>query len=163
MASSVLIAGIGNVFLGDDGFGVEVVHRVGTRNMSDGVTVLDVGIRGVDLTFALLDEHALVILVDAERRGDPPGTVRIVEPNGEDWTRSLTDPHGMAPLRAIAMAKDLGAKWGRLRLVSCEPESFGEEGEGRLGLSPAVEASVGEAVDAVEHLVREFRACTSSA
>ena len=76
----ILIAGIGNIFLGDDAFGVEVARRLVRRRLPDGVRVVDFGIRGLDLTYALLDGYEAVILVDAAPRGGPPGTLYVLEP-----------------------------------------------------------------------------------
>src|ERR1700723_2432639 len=81
MSASVLVAGIGNIFLGDDGFGVEVVRGLTTRSMPEGVTVKDFGIRGFDLAYALLDPWDTVILVDALPRGEAAGTLFVLEPD----------------------------------------------------------------------------------
>ena len=152
-APRVLVAGVGNVFLGDDGFGVEVVRRLAGRTPPE-ARVADFGIRGFDLAYTLLDEYDLVILIDAARRGGPPGTLYLLEPEQPHSDGAPPETHGMVPTRAIRMARAMGAAVERLLLVGCEPESFGEPGLGRMGLSPAVSAAVDEAVSLVDGLVR---------
>jgi hydrogenase maturation protease len=154
---TVLVAGIGNVFLGDDGFGVEVVHRLSSRTFRRGVTVKDFGIRGLDLAFDLVDGPDLTILVDATARGGAPGTLYTIEPElpkpaDGDSPESLAG-HGMDPVKVLRMAQRLGSPLGRVVLVGCEPETFGPENEGHMGLSAPVEAAVSEAVRLIEELV----------
>ncbi len=156
---TVLVAGIGNMFLGDDGFGVEVVRRLGGRTFRPGVRVKDFGIRGFDLAFNLVDGADLTILVDATARGGPPGTLYTIEPElpeagGPDESQTLAT-HGMDPVKVLRMAQTLGGTLGRVILVGCEPETFGPEHEGHMGLSPCVAAAVDEAVRIVEALVDE--------
>lgn len=153
MTSTILVAGVGNVFFGDDGFGVEVVRRLAGR-LPQGVRVMDVGIRGFDLAYALLEEYELVILVDASRRGEAPGTVYLLEPEQPNSGMPAPETHGMAPARALRMARAMGARVGRLLVVACEPESFGAPGVGRVGLSPSARAAVPEAASLVERMVR---------
>jgi hydrogenase maturation protease len=145
----VLVAGVGNVFLGDDGFGVEVIRRLAGRPLPPGVRVADFGIRGLDLAYALLEPYDLVILVDACRRGGTPGTVYLLEPEPPQ-AGALLEPHGMIPTRALRMAQEMGATVGRLVVAACEPESFGDPGTGRMGLSSPVAAAVDEAVRLIE-------------
>jgi hydrogenase maturation protease len=154
---TVLVAGIGNVFLGDDGFGVEVVQRLAGRTFRPGVTIKDFGIRGFDLAFNLLDGADVTILVDATARGGVPGTLYTIEPQlpdpGDgDGSQSLAT-HGMDPVKVLRMAQTLGGALGRVILVGCEPETFGPENEGFMGLSAPVAAAVDEAVRIIEELV----------
>ena len=155
-APTVLVAGVGNMFLGDDGFGVEVVRRLADRPLRPGVTVKDFGIRGFDLAFSLVDGADLTILVDATARGGRPGTLYTIEPDlpaaGDDEPQSLAT-HGMDPVKVLRMAQALGGRLGRIVLVGCEPETFGPEHEGHMGLSAPVEAAVAEAVRIIEGLV----------
>lgn len=143
----ILVAGVGNVFLGDDGFGVEVVRRLAGR--LPGVRVADFGIRGFDLAMALLEPHELVVLVDAVRRGGEPGTLYVLEvgdaPGPTDFAA-----HGMDPAQVLRNVRAMGGSPGRVMLVGCEPGDFGEMGR----LSPTVEAAVDEAARMVESLVR---------
>jgi hydrogenase maturation protease len=149
-AARILIAGIGNIFLGDDAFGVEVARRLAVRPWPPGVRVVDFGIRGLDLTYALLENYDQVILVDAVQRGGKPGALYVIEPQLESAGAMQT--HEMAPAKALAAAKALGAALTNVILVGCEPESFGSEEEPQMGLSRAVEAAVEEAVTMIEEL-----------
>ena len=154
---TVLVAGIGNMFLGDDGFGVEVVRRLAARPRRPGVTVKDFGIRGLDLAFSLVDGADLTILVDATARGGRPGTLYTIEPelpaaDGDVAPQSVAS-HGMDPAKVLRLAQTLGGRLGRIVLVGCEPETFGPEHEGHMGLSAPVEAAVEEAVRMIEGLV----------
>ncbi len=153
-APSVLVAGVGNVFLGDDGFGVEVVRRLADRPLPAGARLADFGIRGFDLAYALTEGYELVILVDASQRGGVPGTLYLLEPAQPDGAVLGPETHGMVPSRALQMARAMGTTVDRLLVVGCEPESFGEPGSGRVGLSSAVTAVVDEAALLVDDLVR---------
>jgi hydrogenase maturation protease len=143
----ILVAGIGNVFLGDDGFGVEVARRLSGR--LPGARVVDFGIRGFDLAMALLEPHELVILVDAVRRGGAPGTLYVLE-LGEESGPGDFAAHGMDPAQVLRNVRAMGGSPGRVLLVGCEAESFAEMGR----LSPAVEAAVEGAIDLVKTLLK---------
>lgn len=150
-AARVLVAGIGNIFLGDDGFGVEVIRRLATRELPQGVKVTDFGIRGFDLAYALQDGYETTILVDAYPHGQAPGTVSLVEPdlsNLDAQPQSTVDAHSMNPINVLRMATAMNGKLGRILLIGCEPQTFGPE-EGQLGLSECVDASVDLAVEMV--------------
>jgi hydrogenase maturation protease len=156
-ARRVLVAGVGNIFLGDDGFGVEVANRLAGQRMPDGVRVADFGIRGVHLAYELLDGYDALVLVDALPMGEAPGTLAVVEPDPSALTRPgddarAIDAHSMNPGAVLGMIAGLGATVGVIRVVGCEPASL-EEG---IGLSPAVGAAVDEAVTLVEELVNEI-------
>lgn len=154
----VLIACIGNIFLGDDGFGVEVAKRLVRRAWPEGVRVVDFGIRGFDLAFALMDDYDVTVFVDAAPRGDRPGTLYVIEPDldelGDSGAQGMViETHAMNPMRVLQMARSMGARPKRILLVGCEPETFGPEDEGMMGLSAAVEAAVAEAVPLIEELI----------
>ena len=154
----VLIAGIGNIFLGDDGFGVEVAKRLAGRNLPDGVHVVDFGIRGFDLAYALLDGYDATILVDAVQRGGEPGTLYLIEPDSEEPGESrgqAIETHGMNPTKVLRLVKVLGGYRGRLLVVGCEPEALASEEEWQMGLSGSVAAAVDEGVRMIESLVAE--------
>lgn len=149
MTGRVLIAGIGNIFLGDDGFGVEVVQRLTSRKLPEWVKVADFGIRGMHLAYELLDGgYDTTILVDATPQGDAPGTVYLIEPDfgpagsGGDANGIPADAHGMHPGAVFSMLRALGGVPGRVLIVGCEPAGI-EEG---IGLSASVEAAVDEAI-----------------
>jgi hydrogenase maturation protease len=152
----ILIAGIGNIFLGDDAFGVEVVKRLLARNLPGQVRVADFGIRGFDLVYALQDGYETTILVDACPQGQPAGTIYVIEPDlkaaDAPAPEGVVDTHGMNPMNVIRMARAMNAPLKRLLVVGCEPETLGGE-EGQMGLSIPVEAALDEAVRVVENLV----------
>jgi hydrogenase maturation protease len=153
----ILIAGIGNIFLGDDGFGSEVARQLAGRRQPEAVRVVDFGIRGFDLAYALLDGYDVTIFVDATPRGGAPGTLYTIEPDlselaETDARQAAVEPHGMEPMKVLAMVKAMGGEFKRILLVGCEPATLGPE-EGQMGLSEPVAAAVGEAVRLIESLV----------
>jgi hydrogenase maturation protease len=158
--ASILIAGIGNIFLGDDAFGCEVVRQLSSREWPEDVHVIDFGIRGLDLAYAMLDGYDIVIFVDATPRGETPGTLFTIEPDLSELALldvdSFVEPHGMNPLKVLRMVHAMGGQFKTVLLVGCEPETFGPD-EGLMGLSPRVEAAVPEAVKIVESLVAKYK------
>jgi hydrogenase maturation protease len=154
----ILVAGVGNIFLGDDGFGVEVAQALSKRQLPETVTVKDFGIRGFDLAYALLDPWDGVIIVDALPRGGAPGTLYVIEPDRSDAGKADINPHGMDPVRVLNLAASLGAISARILVVGCEPKDFGDELEGRMGLSSPVQAVVEEACNTVLELAASWRA-----
>jgi hydrogenase maturation protease len=154
----ILIAGIGNIFLGDDGFGVEVVRRLAGRSLPATVRVVDFGIRGLDLAYALQDGYETTILIDAYPHGLAPGTVSVVEPDASEIAAAqvnFVEPHSMHPMNVLRMASAMSGPLKRVLLVGCEPATFGAD-EGFMGLSEPVEAAVEEAVKATESLVKRI-------
>jgi len=159
--SPILVAGIGNIFKGDDGFGVAVAQRMAGRPLPAGVTVKDFGIRGLDLTYALLDSYAAVILVDTAQRGEPPGTVYVIEPEGSAIADPqpgdlLLSPHELDPARVLRLAMALGSQCRRVVLVACEPASFGDDEWGAMELTQPVAAAIDIAADLVEQVVHQL-------
>ena len=157
----ILVAGIGNIFLGDDAFGVEVVRRLAAKCLPQGVDVVDFGIRGCDLTYALLDGYATVILVDALPRGQAPGTLYVIEPEAEDPMAGhsadvLPETHSLNPAGVLQLVQRMGGHIDRLVLVGCEPSPLDGD-DMRDGLSDAVAAAVDEAVEMVEALIEQVR------
>jgi hydrogenase maturation protease len=153
VSGRVLVAGVGNIFLGDDGFGVEVARRLADQQLPEGVEVADFGIRGVHLAYQLLEGYDLAILVDASARGGKPGSLYVIEPTpgGGDV---LLDGHGMQPAAVLGLLEALGGPVGRVLVVGCEPAEVGE----RIGLSEPVGRAVGEAVRLVRELVTQASA-----
>jgi len=154
---SILVAGIGNIFLGDDAFGVEVVRRMAGLDLPASVRVVDFGIRGFDLAYALQDGYETTILVDACPQGQAPGTLYVIEPDlealdGPDAAPATVEAHAMNPMSVLRMARamNIGAK--HILVVGCEPETLGGE-EGQMGLSQPVDAAVDQAVKLVQSLV----------
>jgi hydrogenase maturation protease len=157
---SILVAGIGNIFLGDDAFGVEVIRRMAGLDLPASVRVSDFGIRGFDLAYALQDGYETTILVDACPHGQDPGTLYVIEPdlkvldNPED-PQAAIEAHAMNPMNVLRMARAMNIELKNILLVGCEPETLGGE-EGQMGLSAPVEAAVDEAVNLVESLVNRI-------
>jgi len=155
----ILVAGIGNVFLGDDGFGVAVAQRLGSHRLPEGVDVVDFGIRGMDLAYALQADYDAVVFVDTAPRGEPPGTLSVIEPD-LDPDEVVIDTHGMDPVRVLGLARALGRVPPRVLVVACEPARIvhGEHDEDLVDeLSPPVAAAVDEAVRLVAELAAELR------
>lgn len=163
MTGGTLIAGIGNVFLGDDGFGVETVRRLAAGPLPRQVEVVDFGVRGVHLAYQLLDGYDTLVMVDATARGGAPGTlylIEVAEPGGIGGSAVL-DGHHMSPDAVLALLDTLCAGAGgtpprRILVLGCEPATV-EEG---MGLSPAVAAAVPEAVRMLVELLHEDLART---
>jgi hydrogenase maturation protease len=154
----ILIAGIGNIFLGDDAFGVEVAQRMARRAWPESVRVVDFGIRGLDLAYALLDGPEVAIMVDATARGGEPGTLYLIEPRlskGDIADESAIETHGMNPMKVLQLVTRLGGQPKRLLVVGCEPASL-ESDDGQLGLSGPVQAAVDEAISLIESLVKKI-------
>jgi hydrogenase maturation protease len=151
----ILLACIGNIFLGDDGFGVEVARRLAFQPLPPEVTVKDFGIRGFDLAYALMEPYELTILVDACARGGVPGTIYVIEPDPvhDDESHPGLELHGMNPMNVRRMVKSLGGTPGRMLIVGCEPAQLGSEHDGQFGLSEPVKAAVEEAIPLIESLV----------
>ncbi len=158
MKGRVLVAGIGNIFLGDDAFGVEVVDRLQKKALPVHVTVRDFGIRSYDLAYTLMEDWDLVILVDALPRGGKPGTLYTMEPelpNGE--VGAILDAHTMNPVAALQLVSALGGRVRRMLVVGCEPAALDPRQDGELGLSAPVKHAVEGAIDIVESLVARVR------
>src|SRR5690242_16678338 len=125
MKGRVLVACVGNIFLGDDAFGVEVAHALQNVSLPENVTVTDYGIRSYDLAYALMDQWDLVILVDAVSQGEAAGTVYVIEPDVPSISQQSGDEgfdaHTMNPVSVIQMLKALGGHCPRMIVVGCEP------------------------------------------
>jgi hydrogenase maturation protease len=160
MTRTILIAGIGNIFLGDDAFGVEVARSLSRRTLPGEVQVKDFGIRGFDLAYTLLDPWHTVILVDALPRNEAPGTLVLLESDlGDPGAVGMDlNPHGMDPLRVLNLAASLGPITAHILVLGCEPKDFGDDLEGRMGLSPQVQAVIEQASSMIEELVERILA-----
>jgi hydrogenase maturation protease len=157
VTGKTLIAGIGNVFLGDDGFGVEVAARLAQESLGPGVRVVDTGIRARDLAYELLDGgYDTAILVDAVARGDAPGTVSLIDPaalpDASDASKRVIDAHAMNPETVLSFLNGLGGVSTRIWIVGCEPACV-EEG---VGLSAPVAAAIVPALTLVRELATGF-------
>ena len=150
----ILVAGIGNIFLGDDGFGTEVARRLLAGAAGDpAVKVVDFGIRGLHLTYELLEGYDVLILVDSLERGDPPGTITVLEVDPVSDGGGIPDAHDMNPQNVLDLLADFGGHVGRVLVVGCEVANV-DEG---IGLSPPVAAAVEEAIRVVQELIEEER------
>jgi hydrogenase maturation protease len=155
MTKGVLVAGIGNIFLSDDGFGCEVARRLAAQPLPESVTVTDYGIRGMHLAYELLDGYDGLVIVDALPRNGDPGDVVVLEVDEDDIGSGDFDAHGMEPTAVLANLGSLGGTLPPTYVVGCEPADLGEG----IGLSPEVEAAVDTAVTTVLELVtQQFKA-----
>jgi hydrogenase maturation protease len=153
----ILVAGIGNVFLGDDGFGVALADRLARRELPAGVDVVDYGIRGMDLAYALHDGWDAVVLLDAMPRGLAPGTLSVLEPD-LDGVEPSVDAHGMDPVKVLGLASALGGPLPRVLVVGCEPLDVmrGDEEDVVATVSEPVRAALDQGVALVETLLDEL-------
>jgi len=150
MSDRIWIVGVGNVFLGDDGFGLAVIDRLRREAVPAGVHVEDYGIRATHLAYALLDPPELLVIADATSQGSEPGTVYLLEPDTDGATSGVSNAHAMYLEHVFQTAKALGAELPRIRIVGCEPAFLGE----RMGLSDPVESAVEAAKTLILDLVR---------
>jgi hydrogenase maturation protease len=164
--STVLVAGVGNVLMSDDGFGVEVVRRLSSQQLPEDVEVVDIGIRGMHLAYQLLDGYRALLIVDATERGGTPGELYLLEhdlsatPEADGTPVGVPDAHGMTPDAVLALLGSLATANGleptagldRVLVLGCEPATV-EDG---IGLSEPVAAAVDRAVRAVLNLVSEL-------
>jgi hydrogenase maturation protease len=149
-----LVACVGNIFMGDDAFGVEVAKRLAERQLAAGVAVIDFGIRSYDLAYALMNDWDLKILVDALPRGGRPGTIYVMEPDiPANVGQEALDAHSMNPVAVLQLVSALGGEVGRLLVVGCEPETVEPSPEGEIGLSDPVRGALDEAVRVIEGLI----------
>ena len=152
MTGRILVAGVGNVFLRDDAFGVEVVRLLAERPQPPGVQIRDYGIRGVHLVYELLDGYDLFVLIDAAPRGEAPGTVSVLEvelPSPE--AQPVIDAHSLTPDAIFGLLSSLGGHSGRNLVVACEPA----EVDAGMGLSDPVREALPHAVRAVEEILAQ--------
>ena len=169
MKGKVLVAGIGNIFLGDDAFGVEVVNRLTQLSMPGHVCVADFGTRSFDLAYALMEDWELVILVNALPRGGEPGTLYSFEPElpKRDEPASLDahtmDLHTIDPVAVLRLVKALGGEVGHMLVVGCEPASVEPDADGNISLSKPVNTAIDEAVRMIEELTSHNRSSKATA
>jgi hydrogenase maturation protease len=154
----VLVAGIGNVFMGDDGFGVAVVGALSGRVLPDGVDLVDFGIRGMDLAYALVDGYDAAVLVDLAQRGQPPGTLELIEPEIDPNLFVGFQAHRMDPVAVLQFARQFGSLPRRTLIVACEPHAVldPDSDELRDELSPPVARAVEHAAALIEELVADL-------
>jgi hydrogenase maturation protease len=156
----ILVAGIGNAWLSDDGFGGEVVRRLEQRELPPGAAVFDFGTGGLDLAYEVMRGYDALVLVDVSRQGGEPGTLYVMEALEEEVEAGIEDgqvvnPHGMDPQTVLRFVKTLGAWPGKVMVVACEPARVEEMG---IGLSDEVARAVDGAVDLVVSTIRDLQA-----
>jgi hydrogenase maturation protease len=159
MKKRILVAGIGNAWLSDDGFGPEVVKRLEAMDVADEVAVMDFGTGGLDLAYEVMRGYDALLLVDVSRQGGEPGTLYVMEISEESVRADVEDgdrlnPHGMDPQTVLRFVKNVGGWPGKVVIIACEPETVEEMG---LKLSAPVEAAVDGAVDLVLSTIAELR------
>lgn len=157
--SQILVAGIGNAWLRDDGFGGEVAKQLSERELPDGVTVLDFGSGGLDLAYEVMRGYDALVLVDVSRQGGEPGTLYVMEVDHAEVDGRIEDgqmlnPHGMDPQTVLRFVKYVGGWPGRVMVIACEPESVEDVG---LGLSAPVADAVSRATAVVLETIEELR------
>ena len=155
---TILVAGIGNIFFGDDAFGCEVVRQLASRPQPEGVRVIDFGIRSYDLAYAIMDNYDATILVDATPQGGLPGTLYLIEPDLkklDELPNEAVNAHGMNPVRVLQLVRSLGGNPGWMRVIGCEPAVLESE-EGAMGLSEEVQVAVRPAIEMIESLIRNI-------
>lgn len=155
----ILVAGVGNAFLADDGFGGAVAAAVAERGAPAGVTVMDFGTGGLDLAYEVMRGYDALVIVDVSRQGGEPGTLYVIEPDEEEVEGGIEDgevinPHGMDPRTVLRFVKSVGGWPGRVVVVACEPAAVEEMG---MELSDGVAAVVERAVDAVFEQIAELQ------
>jgi hydrogenase maturation protease len=156
----ILVAGIGNAWLRDDGFGGEVAKVLADRELPAGVSVVDFGTGGLDLAYEVMRGYDALILVDISRQGEPPGTLYVMEADPDDIDGKIEDgqmldPHGMDPQTVLRFVKYVGGWPGRVFVVACEPEVIEDVG---FGLSDAVSGALARAADVVLDTVADLQA-----
>jgi hydrogenase maturation protease len=155
----ILVAGIGNAWLRDDGFGGEVVRRLESRQLPEGAAVFDFGTGGLDLAYEVMRGYDALVLIDVSRQGGEPGTLYVMEAQKEDVEAGIEDgqlinPHAMDPQTVLRFVKTLGAWPGKVLIVACEPAQVEEMG---MGLSAEVQSAVDAAVGLVIETIEELR------
>ena len=154
----VMIAGVGNMFMKDDGFGGAVIKRIANKVFPEGVEIKDFGTGGLKLAYDLMKGYDGLILLDASQRGEKPGTLYVIEPDEKEFDADLEqggpiDPHGADPVMVLRFVKAIGSWPAKVMIVACEPETV-EDLE--IGLSQAVGASIDKAVELVDEIINDI-------
>jgi hydrogenase maturation protease len=155
----ILVAGVGNAWLRDDGFGGEVARRLERRELPDGVAVMDAGTGGLDLAYEVMRGYEALVILDVSRQGGDPGTLYVIEPDEDSVAGAIEDgevinPHGMDPQTALRFIKSVGGWPGRVIVIACEPADVEQMG---WGLSEQVNDAVERAVQLVVDTIEELR------
>jgi hydrogenase maturation protease len=163
----ILVAGVGNIFFGDDAFGCEVAKLLSQQSLPEGVRVTDFGIRSYDLAYAMMEGYDVIILIDASPRGEAPGTLYLIVPEMnenrlDERAADVVNAHSMNPVRVLQMVRRLGGQPKKLYVVGCEPGVLQSE-DGRMGLSERLAAAVEPAANMIKKLIVDLTGSTSEA
>jgi hydrogenase maturation protease len=159
-AARILVAGVGNLFLGDDGFGCELARRLAEQPLPAGVRVVDFGIRGLDLAYALGEGWDAAVLLDVAQRGGSPGTLYVIEPEPralEPPGAAALEPHAMTPAQVLTLVDSLGKRPARVLVLACEPLCVDEQGAFAVGLSEPVERALGPALELAHAVISDLK------
>jgi hydrogenase maturation protease len=159
LEKQILIAGVGNAWLQDDGFGAEVARRLARLDLPPGVSVMDVGTSGLDLAYEVMRGYSALVIVDVSRQGGEPGTLYVIDVEPDDVPDTIEDgetidPHSMDPMTMLRFVRVIGGWPGRVQVIACEPAQVDDVG---VGLTPPVEAAVQRAIDLVLETIDELR------
>jgi hydrogenase maturation protease len=159
LEKQILIAGVGNAWLQDDGFGAEVARRLAEVELPSGVSVMDVGTSGLDLAYEVMRGYSALMIVDVSRQGGEPGTLYVIDVEPDDVPDTIEDgetidPHSMDPMTMLRFVRVIGGWPGRVQVIACEPAVVDDVG---VGLTEVVEASVARAMELVLETVEELR------
>jgi hydrogenase maturation protease len=165
LEKQILVAGIGNAWLRDDGFGGEAARRLEARELPAGVTVMDFGTGGLDLAYEVMRGYDALVLLDVSRQGGEPGTLYLMEADEEEFAAGIEDgemldPHGMDPATVLRFVRAVGGWPGKVVVIACEPAEVQEMG---FGLSDHVDRAVDRAVELVVSTIAELRADVAAA
>lgn len=161
----ILVAGVGNAWLRDDGFGGEVARRLEQQQLPDGVVVMDAGTGGLDLAYEVMRGYEALVIIDVSRQGGTPGTLYVMEPDEQEVDGGIEDgqvinPHAMDPQTVLRFVKSAGAWPGKVIVIACEPGDVEEMG---WGLTDEVRAAVDRALDVVAETIDELRSEAAAA
>jgi hydrogenase maturation protease len=159
LEKQILIAGVGNAWLQDDGFGAAVARRLAAMELPPGVSVMDVGTSGLDLAYEVMRGYSALVIVDVSRQGGEPGTLYVIDVEPDDVPDTIEDgetidPHSMDPMTMLRFVRVIGGWPGRVQVIACEPAEVDDVG---VGLTAVVEAAVGRAVALVLETIDELR------
>jgi hydrogenase maturation protease len=155
----ILVAGVGNAWLRDDGFGGEVARRLEQSDLPEGVAVMDAGTGGLDLAYEVMRGYDALVIIDVSQQGGEPGTLYVMEPDESSVQGTIEDgevvnPHAMDPQTMLRFVRSAGAWPGKVVVVACEPADVAEMG---WGLSDQVKDAVQRAVDLVLATIEDLR------
>ena len=161
----VMIAGIGNIFMKDDGFGSAVVQKMSHKQFPEGVELKDFGTGGLKLAYDLMKGYDGLIFIDASARGGTPGTMYLIEPSEDDFSGDLEqggpiNPHDADPATVLRFVKSIGAWPGKVSIIACEPQTTEDFS---IGLSESVNTAIDQAIEMVDELIQQIYSTNNEA